>query len=190
MSDLNKIPVLDNGYASLISVSLGEEQVRNLRGILFRNRRRESFAEQIQVHLLIKSPVFVQLSLGSSGITWINSMERGAGAYIPQVSEIRASDLERSRLIQEDIKQTTEALLLNPKAYQMDTCDQFISQVITPVSVYNTYLATANLSSWINYTKRDDLPSPIEAYRKVIYDMLKAEWPSLRDLFDEKERKG
>lgn len=186
--NLNKIPVLDNGYVALFSTSMDERQLRSLKATLYRNRGSQSFEDQIQVHLLIKSPVFVQLSLGSSSIGWLNSFDSTTEAYQPSVNEIRARDLETAELIQQDIKQTTEALLLNPKSYQMDTCDEFISQVITPVSVYNTYLATANLSSWINYTRRNDLPSPIEAYRKVIYDVLKAEWPSLGDLFVEKAK--
>lgn len=185
---LNKVPVLDKGFVAMFSRSMGEEDVRNARNILYRNRGSEAFTDEIHVHLYIKSPIFVQLSLGSKNISWKNSTEGATEAYIPNINEIRGRDLESSELIAEDIKQTTEALLLNPKAYQADACDIFISQTIVPISVYNTYLASASLSQWIKYIKQESLPGPINEYRKAILGILKAEWPSLWESFKNGEK--
>lgn len=187
---LNKIPVLDKGFISLFSTSMDEKYVREAKRILYRNRQTGEFGHKIRVHVLIKSPVFVQLSLGGSGISYDNAQAGIPEAYVPTVNDVRAKDLETSEIIAKDIEQTTEALLLNPKSYQMDACDVFVSQVITPISVYNTYLASANLSAWIEYINRKDLPGPIDQYREAIENVLRAEWPSLSELFDAKTTKG
>jgi hypothetical protein len=189
---LNKIPVLDKGWISLLSTSITEEQLRELYKTLYRNRKQFISSDRIQVHMYIKSPIFVQLTFGAHGMDIDNGINGASGdiqAYIPTLNEIKARDLESSTLIAKDIEQTTEALLVNPKSYQMDACDIFISQVITPISVYNTYLVSANLSKWIEYIKRDGLPSPIEEYRLAIEKRLKAEWPSMLELFNGEKTK-
>jgi hypothetical protein len=171
---------------------MDEEKVREFRRISARNRRSwDRLASQIQVHFIIKSPIFVQLIISEQSITTNNiSNDSQPDAYIPRINDIRSKDLATSELIAQDIEQTTKALLLNPKSYQMDACDIFVSQVITPISVYNTYLASGTLDQWIEFTKRTNLPGPIEEYRSSVENCLKAEWPSFRDLFnDEKKTK-
>lgn len=187
---LNQIPVSDKGWISLFSASMDEKHVREAKRILYRNRKTGGFGNKIQVHILIKSPVFVQLSIGGSGISYDNAQGGNVEAYVPSVNDVRARDLDTSELIAKDIEQTTEALLMNPKSYQMDACDVFVSQVITPISVYNTYLASASLSTWIEYINRRDLPGPIDQYREAIENVLRAEWPSLSELFNAKTTKG
>jgi hypothetical protein len=105
-------------------------------------------------------------------------------AWLPDVSYVKATDLETSQNIAEDIKNTTQALLMNPTAYNMDGCDNFVSQVTTPISVYNELMVQASLLDWIRFCDRIGLPVPIEQYRTTIVAFLKAEYPHCKEVQD------
>jgi hypothetical protein len=135
----------------------------------------------------IRCPLFVQLSISEQ--LKCTSRQSAVEAFVPSVNDVCAKDLETSRLISKDIEQTTEALLINPKAYQMDGCDIFISQVVSPISVYNTVLASGTLGQWIDYANLEGLPAPIEEYRKVVEQILLSEYDYLWEHIGEKKKK-
>jgi hypothetical protein len=181
---LNEIPVLDKGYVALFSKSMSREQLLSIQTQYFRSKANSGMLDLPKIHMEIKCPLFVQISLTES----LSSVSRATGkpeAFVPSVNDISAQDLETSELISKDINQTTQALLMNPKSYQMDGCDIFISQVISPISVYNTLLVSGTLSQWISYVNKTGLPAPIEQYRKVIKEILLSEYDFLWEHIDE-----
>jgi glutaredoxin 2 len=139
----------------------------------------------------VKCPLFVQMTLPEFGLKY--TVKRSGDkpeAFVPTVDQVYAQNLEASQAIQADIAQTTAALLLNPSAYQMEHCDTFISQVISPISVYNVLIVNGSLVQWLDYLAQQGLPAPIEAYRKAIEGIFFAEYPMLKDkLADEQKRK-
>ena len=177
MKMLNKIPVLDKGWTTLYSASLLKDDFTKILKLHFRGVIDSRILDMTYVMLNIRCPLFVQLTFPEHGLSFstektISKLE----AYIPNVSEINAQDLETSQIIQADIEQTTEALLINPQAYQKDNCDLFVSQVISPISIYNTIIVHGSLTSWMRYIEQRSLPKSIEAYRKVIEECLHGEW--------------
>jgi len=175
---MNKIPVLDKGYVALFSNSLSREQFLAIQAEYFRGMVHGRILSMPMIHMEIKCPLFVQLYLTEN----LNAVSKRSGtpeAFIPAVNDVAAESLETSEVISKDIEQTTKALLLNPKSYQMDGCDIFISQVISPVSVYNTLMVSGTLDQWISSVKDKSLPAPIEQYRKAIEGVLLAEYDFL-----------
>ena len=185
---LNKIPVLDKGYVAFVSSSLDRSAFLDIKGRYFRGKVDGRLLNACNLHLEIKCPLFVQLSISDSLLVTAMPSSR-AEAYIPTVNEVAAASLESSELIANDIEQTTEALLLNPKAYKMDGCDEFVSQILCPISVYNTVFVSGSLAQWIEYANRVNLPGPIESYRKVIEEVVLGEYDFLWDLIGEKDKK-
>jgi hypothetical protein len=190
---MNKIPVLDKGYVALFSNSLSREQFLAIQAEYFRGLVHGRILNMPMIHMEIKCPLFVQLYLTEN----LNAIAKRSGtpeAFIPAVNDVAAESLETSEVISKDIEQTTKALLLNPKSYQMDGCDIFISQVISPVSVYNTLMVSGTLDQWISAVKGKSLPAPIEQYRKTIEDILLAEydflWEHISDNKTEKRKRN
>lgn len=174
----NKIPVLDKGFVALLGSSPSDEFIR---AVMYDNEA--TFLRMATASLIVKCPLFVQLHLGrfDLNLTCIVSKEAPAEAYVPTEAEVQAKDLETSQMIAADISNTTAALLINPSAYQFEGCDQFVSQVISPISVYNELVVNGTLKQWIDFTTQTQkLPEAIEAYRKVVEDILIAEWDTLR----------
>jgi hypothetical protein len=184
----NKLPVLDKGYVALVSTSLPREEFKSVRARFFHGRTDDRLLQLPQIHIEIKCPLFVQLSFTETRLTAIPLKGQKPEAYVPTVDEIGARDLESSEQIQEDLKRTSEALLMNPKAYQMDGCDIFVSQISAPISVYNTLIVNGNLQQWLSYINRKDLPTPVEAYRQALADIILAEWDYLWELIDGKKK--
>jgi hypothetical protein len=177
MKLLSKTPVLDKGWVALYSSSLMQEDFTQILKTHFRGTIDHRITDMTQVMLSIRCPLFVQLTFSEHGL--LCSAEKVVGkpeAYIPDVSTVNAPNLETSQIIQQDIEATTEALLINPQAYQHDNCDLFISQVISPISIYNTVIVYGSLTSWMRYIEQKSLPRPIEAYRKAIEGCLNSEW--------------
>ena len=184
---LNKSPVLDKGYVGLFSSSMSMKDISILQKEFFRGQLDPKLLHLPQIHLEIKCPLFVQLTFGESNLASLAQRNANAPeAYVPSVNDVNAQDLESSEAIQKDIEQTTAALLINPKAYQSENCNIFVSQVISPISVYNTLIVSGSLKDWIGYISQTGLPTPIEAYRRTIEDMLIAEWPLLKDIIKRK----
>lgn len=184
---LNKTPVLDKGWVALYS-SMSGDDFNYILKTHFRGTIDNRITDMTHVMLSIRCPLFVQLTFSEQGL--LCSAEKILGkpeAYIPDVTAVNAQDLETSQMIQQDIEQTTEALLLNPQAYQHDNCDLFVSQVISPISIYNTLIVYGSLTSWMRYIEQRSLPRPIEAYRKAIEDCLHGEWSKVVQIMREKD---
>ena len=187
MKLLNKTPVLDKGWVALYSSSLSGSEFSQILKLHFRGIIDHRITDMTQVVLSVRCPLFVQMSFSEHGLAC--SSERTSSeteAYIPDVSTIGAQDLETNTMIQQDIEHTTAALLLNPRAYQADNCDTFISQVISPISVYNTLIVYGSLTSWMRYIEQRSLPRPIEAYRKAIEECIHGEWSGVVQIMREK----
>lgn len=194
MKLLNKIPVLDKGWVALFSSSLQGEDFKHVLKTHYRGLIDHRITDMTYITLSVKCPLFVQLTFPEHNLSYsIDRSNLTSEAYIPAVNEIRAASLETSESIQQDIEQTTEALLINPKAYQEDGCDLFIAQVVSPISIYNTLLITGSLTSWIRYISQRGLPSAIEQYRSAIEGCLASEWHnvilSMRDVDSGKAKK-
>lgn len=173
-------PVLDKGHVDLISASVSGQQLVAMIHKFNRGLFEPRFLDVPQLAIEIKCPLFVQLHLSNYNIYLITAKSTNLEAYVPTVDEIGTPLLEDAVAIQASLQQTSEALLLNPKAYQMDKCDSFISQVNAPISVYNTLVGYSKLSSWLMFIKAKGLPKPIEAYRKAVEDIVMAEWADIK----------
>jgi hypothetical protein len=174
---VNEIPVLDKGYVALHSCAPNGQDLTLLSKEFMRGVKDKKFMDMASVTLKIKCPLFVQMAFAEYGLTHIS--QRGAStveAFVPTVADINAQTLEASEAIQADIQQTTDALLLNPRAYQFENCDVFISQVISPISVYNVLVVTGSLSNWKHFISQKGFPTPVEAYRKAISEAVSAEY--------------
>jgi hypothetical protein len=188
MKTLNQRPVLDKGWVALHSASLNHEDFSHILKSHFRGVIDSRILDMTYAMLSIRCPLFVQLTFSEHGLSY--SADRSSSvveAYIPNVAEVNAPDLETSTLIQKDIEQTTEALILNPKAYQSDNCDIFISQVISPINIYNTLIVHGTLTQWMRYIEQRSLPRPVEAYRKAIEECLQGEWSQVIQMMREKD---
>jgi len=179
---LNEIPVLDKGYVALHSCAPNGKDLLALSKDFFRSNPDNKLFDITYINLQIKCPLFVQMTFPEHGLKYV--VQRSSTkpeAFVPTIAEVNAMTLEASEAIQADIAQTTAALLLNPKAYQMEHCDTFISQVISPISVYNTLVVSGTLSQWLGYVDQKGLPSSIEQYRKAIKDAVTAEYSNILD---------
>lgn len=172
----NKINVLDKGYVAAYSLSMGRTEFTELQNLYYNGVIDSTLLQIPQVHLEIKCPLFVQLNLSKYGIQTTSKIVKEVEAYVPTVDEINAVDLATSEEIQKVISNTTEALLLNPKGLQMDGCNRFISQLICPISMYNTIMSSGNLDQWIRFANQEHLPDSVEQYRKAVAELLLAEW--------------
>jgi hypothetical protein len=190
MKLLNEHPVLDKGYVALHSCGPSGLELVELSKEFFRGRWDDRLLNTGVAHLKIKCPLFVQLCFQEHGLMAVTKRsDAKPEAFIPNVSQVNAQNLEASEAIQRDIQQTTEALLLNPKAYQMEHCDLFVSQVISPVSVYNVLIVSGSLTQWLSFLSQRGLPSPIEAYRKATENVLFAEFAPLREKLEHERQR-
>jgi hypothetical protein len=183
-------PVLDKGYVNVLGKTMDglavQSMVFNFNQGIFHSK----FLDIPTLTLAIKAPIFVQLFLNDSGIKTIaqRSDSITVEAYVPTVAELGIRNIDDAAMIQADLARTTEALLLNPQAYQMDGCDRFLSQIVSPISVYNTVVAYGSLNQWLEITERSGLPKPIEAYRKAIQDVVHAEWAVIKTWLKRKQQ--
>jgi len=188
---LNEHPVLDKGYVAVHSCAPSGTELLELSKEFFRGKFDARLLNTAVALLKIKCPLFVQLAFPEHGLlTVAQRTSTKPEAFIPNVSQVNAQNLEASQAIQEDIERTTEALLLNPSAYQTEHCDPFISQVISPISVYNVLIVSGSLAQWLSFLSQHGLPLPIEAYRKAVENVILAEYPLLKDkILDEQQRR-
>lgn len=177
MKLLNKISVLDHGYVGLHTNSLSQSELQEIAREYNYNKIDESILSIPYIHMNIYCPLFFQLTISQSNLKiLVKKNNRDVKAWVPDQTQIGSGDLETDRLISNDIKQTTEALLINPKAYQKDRCDHFVSQVITPISTYNNLVVSGTLLDWIKFIHAEYPPMPVEEYFKAIEAALLADW--------------
>lgn len=161
-----------------------------MRNHFFQSRPQIQFLDIANATIYFKCPLFVQLNLSKFGFTILTAQSnQDPEAYYPDVSEVRAPELADSEAIADDIKRTTDALLINPRAYQADGCDRFVSQVITPVNTYTELIVHGTLNQWIGYVSQEDAPTAIHAYLKACEAIIIAEWNGLKELSGDEEEK-
>lgn len=173
---LNKIPALDKGYVALIDSCNTTAKLREMGQEFFGGEYPVSLEELGSMTVVMKCPLFVQLSLSKYNFKVINADSGPIEAYIPNAGEIRANDVVTSEAIADDFLRTTDALLINPKSYQADGCEKYISQIITPINIYTTLVVQGTYSEWCKYAYNDRFPGPIRAYTSVIQQIIEAEW--------------
>lgn len=172
---LNKLPVLDKGYVALVSSGNNGEILRNIRELT--DIPFHDLVPLSSLTLAIKAPLFVQIYLSKFRFDILNIMQEKPEAFTPDLTDVNCPDPKVGTMIAEDMKVTTAALLINPKAYQKDGCDYFISQVITPISVYNELIVHGPLEQWLKFTQSmADVPKPIQAYILAVSDIIRNEW--------------
>jgi hypothetical protein len=126
--------------------------------------------------LVMKCPLFVQLNLSTHDFKIISVPVTEVESYCPNLGEVAAKAHDLSKDIADNIKATSDALLINPKAYQEDGCDRFVSQVLTPISTYTTIIVHGSYNEWKRFCNQTKLPAPIKSYVKAITQVMNADW--------------
>lgn len=176
---LNQIPVLDSGFVALIDSTMPFKKYESVIDAYYRSTDSPAVRKLCYAIVVFKAPLFVQLHLAQHGLVMVSTRAQDHEAYKPSIGEIGTNSHEMNKTISEDISRTTEALLINPRAYQADGCDQFISQVIMPVSSYATFLVGGPLESWQKFYKTKNVPLPIRSYADAVEQIILAEWKDL-----------
>jgi len=176
---LNKIPVLDKGYVAHISTHNGGDVLYNISFDILKTDLNSSLYNIASLTVMIKCPLFVQLNISKFGLSIVDVPVDLIEAYTPDLTDVGGTDHEVAKEIAEDIHRTQEALLINPLAYQKDGCNRFISQVISPISVYNEIIVSGSLSSWLKFARQKNLPKPVQAYCNSVKDIISNEWKRL-----------
>jgi hypothetical protein len=175
---LNKLPVLDFGYVALISSSCTSEKLNDVAMEFFKKDNSQFLRDLSTLTLVIKCPLFLQLNLSTHDFTIITTPVTEIETYIPNVGEIGSPSLETNREIVGNIKATSDALHINPKAFQADGCDRFISQVLTPINTYTTLIVHGSYNEWKRFCNQQKVPAPMKGYIKAITQIMNAEWKS------------
>jgi len=189
---LNKTPVLDKGIVALASSSLDDASFSSLQNELNDVYLDvEKFEEAANAVFYFKCPLFIQLHISKFNLRVIQLPVNGEPeAYMPDVSVINTGNNSTDRDISQDIEATTSALLINPKAYQHDGCDRFISQTISPISVYNSIVVSGSVAEWKKFIADNRLPFPVEQYRFAVQEIMKAGWRHLGNGTQEDQKEG
>jgi len=173
---LNKIPCLDKGYVALLSSSCTSSRLNEVALEFFKKEDSKFLRELGNMTIIMKCPLFVQLHLSMYNLKVITIPTEELDAYVPNVGEIGGSSTSDNREISDNMKATTDALLINPVAYQKDGCDRFVSQVLMPVSTYTTVIVQGSYSEWKRFCEQPKLPAPVKAYTKAIAQIANVEW--------------
>lgn len=176
---LNKLPVLDKGYVALVDSCNTTQKLRDLGQEFYSGEYPVELEEIGYLTLVVKCPLFFQLYLSKFDLKIIDANDRSKAleAYIPNPSEVACPNRLDSEAISDDIERTTAALLINPKAYQADGADRFVSQVITPLNVYTTLIVSGTYNEWCKLLRTPKhSPKPILEYISIIEQIITAEW--------------
>lgn len=173
---LNKIPVLDKGYVALLDASCTSQKLNDIAKEFFGKDDSKFLRELGSMTILMKCPLFVQLHLSTYNFNIINVPIEDVEAYVPNVGEIGGDNVSSNKDISDNIQATTDALLINPIAYQKDGCDRFVSQVLTPISTYTTIVVQGNYMEWKKMCEQPKLPAPMKAYIKAVIQIANVEW--------------
>jgi len=179
---LNKLNVGDKGFVAMLDSHGGSKVLQELQDHYFSSKVNTKLLDVSSATLIIKCPIFVQLNLYQCGFNIINTPIQEVEAYVPDISEIKANELEDKEEIHNYIKITTEALLLNQKGLAMDGADMITSQLLTPISTYNELIVTGSLKQWINYLNQKDLPYLMNFYQIQVENALGTEWRNISSL--------
>ena len=175
---LNKLPCLDKGYVALIDSSGTSAKLNDVSMEFFKRDDSHFLREISTLTLAFKCPLFVQLNLSTQGFNIITTSVTEVEAYCPNLGEVASPDVGTNKTIADNIKATTDALLINPAAYQADGCDRFISQVLTPINTYTTLIVHGSYNDWKKFINQPKLPLPMKSYVKAVTQIMNAEWRS------------
>jgi hypothetical protein len=173
---LNKITCLDRGYVALIDSSCDTAKLNEVAIEFFKKDDSRFLREIATLTLVIKCPLFVQLHLSTYDLNIISTPVDEIEAYCPNVGEIGGKDVHTNKGIADNMKAASDALLINPRAYQEDGCDRFVSQVLTPISTYTTLIVHGPYNEWKKFCEQPKLPAPIKAYVKAVTQIANVEW--------------
>lgn len=179
--NLGKEPVLDKGWVATISFSNTGKELQELQGFLG-SIVDMKLIEIANATLMIKCPLFVQMNLNSYNLNVINASSGTIEAYTPSVGELKTGTNSQDLFLAKYFEETSESLIMSSKGLVEDGCDAFLAQSLMPVSVYNRIVVHGSLSQWVKFLKQNNLPTPIEAYRSKIRDILLAQWKNLDKL--------
>lgn len=183
---LNKIPVLDKGFVAGISFAMPNKILSTVKSFYFKNNFAPQLYKYANATLILKCPLFINFALYKFNFDILtlnaNSDDGLVETYIPNEGEIGGTDVNTAKDIKDAMEQTSSALKLSAEAFVMDGCDNFVAQVNLPISVYNEVMVSGSLELWLKFTKQKNLPKPIESYRQVIEDVLRAQWPNLKQM--------
>ena len=167
---LNKLPVLDHGYVSLISCSPSYSDHTDIRSSLFRNRLTAQSIDMVYVHLEVKCPYFILIPMVSSGIRCASSVSQASDAFCPTLDMVASGSTANDRDISESMKMTVESLMLNQKSYVHDGCNAFVASITTPVAAYWEGVMYASMTEWSRFMFAKDLHPIVKQYQKTIYE--------------------
>jgi len=173
---LNKLPCLDKGYVALVDSMNGTHKFQKLRDE-FQGTPIARLEKLAQATILFRCPMWMQMRLSLFPLTIVGTPQRAHEAYIPNAGEIGSPDRQTNEAIADDIQRTTAAMMINPKAYKADGCDSFIAHIMTPMNMYTSLLVSGTLPQWREFLEGNEMPEPIEAYRKAVEQIINVEWP-------------
>lgn len=176
---LNKTNVLDKGFVALLDSSCPGKMLQDLQDTYFKANVNMKLLNLCSATVVIKCPLFVQLNLSQYGFDIVSTPSGDVEAYIPDVGEIKGESLADRQDMSEYVERTTEALLLNQKGMPMDGADDFTSQLLTPITVYNEIIVHGDLRKWVRYLNQKNLPQQVETYRSSLTTLLSVEWANL-----------
>lgn len=173
---LNKLPCLDKGYVAYIDSSCNSEKLKAIGLEFFKKLDGKFLMDLANLTLVIKCPLFVQLNLSTHNLNVVSVPPTEVEAYKPNVGEIGAPVHATAIAIADDIDRTTEALLINPKAYQTDGCERSVSQILTPLSTYTTLVVYGSYNDWKKFCDQGNLPPIMLGYVNAVKQIMGAEW--------------
>lgn len=176
---LSKIPVLDKGFVATYDTSCNSEKLNELAVEFYKRLDGKFLAENSTLTVMMKCPLFIQLNLSQFNLRVTNLPNVGSDeleSYCPNEGEIGSGDFRVCQDISDDMKRTSIALLMNHKAYQVDGCNRFMSQILTPINTYTTILVHGMYNDWCRFVSQSNTPAPIAAYTLAVDQLLKAEW--------------
>ena len=174
---LNKIPCLDKGYVALIDASCDSSKLRDIAREYFNSGDWSNHVDLASLTLVFHCPLFVQLFISAYSLSIKNVPPKDEiRAYVPNIGDIGSPNHLTSKDIVHSMEQTTAALLMNPKAYQMDGCETFTSQILMPISTYTTIIVHGSYNEWRRMCAQKNMPTSIRAYVEAVTQIMKAEW--------------
>lgn len=174
---LNQIPVLDKGFVALIDSCNTTSKLREMGAEFYGGEYPVALEELGSMTVVMKCPLFIQLLLSKYDLKVINAGNSDTvEAYLPNSGEIGAKDRLDAQAIADDISRTTAALLINPKAYQADGCDRFVSQLTTPINVYTMLIVSGSYSEWCKLAYQEKLPGAVAAFSVALQQIIESEW--------------
>jgi hypothetical protein len=173
---INKLPCLDKGYVAYLDSSGNSSKLKDVALEFFKRTDGKFLTDLSTLTVVMKCPLFVQLNLSTVGLKIISVPASEVEAYVPNVGEIGSPNHETNKTIAEDMYRTTEALLINPRAYQHDGCERFVSQVMTPISAYTTLIVHGSYNEWRRFCDQNGMPSSTAAFANAVKQIMSMEW--------------